>query len=451
MNDPNGLIQWRGRYHLFYQYNPNGAFWGTIHWGHAVSDDLVHWTDLPIALAPTPGGPDADGCFSGCTVGHNGVPTLIYTGVRGEAQLPCLATSVDDDLRDWQKYPGNPVIAAPPPDVDALIFRDHAVWNEAGTWYQLVGSGIRDSGGAALLYRSEDLIAWEFLHPLYVGDRQRDEPTRTGTEWECPGFFALGGEHVLVVSVMDGALRYVVAFVGDYANQRFSPRTQGAVDEGGHFYAPQVFVDEKGRRIMFGWLREGRTEAAQRAAGWSGVMSLPRVLSVLPDGALGMVAAPELHALRRNHRRFEAIALVPPAGPAFDRVGGDALEIVAEFDPGNAAAFGVEVRRSPNGEEETVIAYDRSSARLVVDARRSSRDEEATGDVRSARHVLAPGEPLRLQVFLDRSVIEVFANGRTCLTDRVYPSRPDSLGVRFFGRGGEARLRSLDVWELAAR
>ena len=105
MNDPNGLIYWKGHYHLFYQYVPNDPPWETKHWGHAVSTDLVHWLDLPVALAPTPGGPDQDGCFSGCAVNHDGVPTLIYTGVRGEHQLPCLATS-PDDLITWQKYRG---------------------------------------------------------------------------------------------------------------------------------------------------------------------------------------------------------------------------------------------------------------------------------------------------------------------------------------------------------
>ena len=113
MNDPNGLSQWDGQYHLFYQYNPLAARWGVIHWGHAVSADLVHWADLPIALSPTPGGPDADGCWSGCIVNNGGVPTMLYTGLRNRAQRPCLATS-DDGLLTWHKHPGNPVIAEPP-------------------------------------------------------------------------------------------------------------------------------------------------------------------------------------------------------------------------------------------------------------------------------------------------------------------------------------------------
>src|SRR5438270_8146407 len=110
MNDPNGPIFWKGKYHMFYQYNPHGAFWGTMHWGHAVSTDMIHWKHLPVALAPTPGGPDKDGVFSGCTVDNDGVPTIIYTGTKPEVQ--CIATG-NDELTTWKKYKGNPVIAGP--------------------------------------------------------------------------------------------------------------------------------------------------------------------------------------------------------------------------------------------------------------------------------------------------------------------------------------------------
>jgi beta-fructofuranosidase len=137
MNDPNGLIQWRGQYHLFFQYNPFAPVWGSIHWGHAASDDLVHWRDLPIALAPTPNSVDGFGVFSGCAFDANGVPTVLYTGVRQPAdgpriELPCVATSTDADLVTWHKHPANPVIAAPPHDLDLLGFRDHSVWREGG-------------------------------------------------------------------------------------------------------------------------------------------------------------------------------------------------------------------------------------------------------------------------------------------------------------------------------
>ncbi|MEO5952325.1 MAG: glycoside hydrolase family 32 protein, partial [Chloroflexia bacterium] len=114
LNDPNGLVQWKGVYHMFYQYNPLGAYHHKIHWGHATSTDLVHWTHLPVALSPTPDSPDADGCWSGCTVNNDGVATILYTGFSDKHEYPCLATSTDD-LQTLQKYPGNPVIAGPPP------------------------------------------------------------------------------------------------------------------------------------------------------------------------------------------------------------------------------------------------------------------------------------------------------------------------------------------------
>jgi beta-fructofuranosidase len=168
MNDPNGLIQYNGSYHQFYQHNPNGAFWGTMHWGHAMSEDLVNWRHMPIALAPDPEGPDRDGCYSGAAVVHEGVPTLVYTGVRGSDELPCLATCADQDLATWTSYAGNPVVQHTPQTLPTTIFRDHTLWREDGAWMMGVGSGIDGQGGAVLLYRSPDLRTWEYLRPLVV-------------------------------------------------------------------------------------------------------------------------------------------------------------------------------------------------------------------------------------------------------------------------------------------
>lgn len=457
MNDPNGLIYWKGHYHLFYQYVPNDPPWKTKHWGHAVSQDLVHWIDLPIALAPTPGGPDQDGCFSGCAVDHDGLPTLIYTGVRGSRQLPCLATS-PDNLVTWQKYPGNPVIAAPPPDLDLIAFRDHTVWKEGTTWYQLIGAGIREVGGTVLLYRSSNLVDWEYMHPLYVGDRNRTDPLWTGSMWECPDFFPLGDKSVLLVSVYDdsrfheraykGSLHYSVAFVGTCTDSIFIPRTQSIIDYGGYFYAPQTLLDPTGRRLLWGWLWEGRSDEAQWAAGWAGVMSLPRVLSLSADNVVSLQPAPELKQLRGAHRRIMDLSILPTSFMQLREVQGDCLEILAELVPGEATELGIGVRCAPGGSEQTLIRYDRLQGRLLIDRQRSSMSEDVQRDIRAGPLSLATEEPLLLHIFVDCSVIEVFANYRLCMSGRVYPSRSDSLGVRLFARGGNARLKSLDVWEM---
>jgi beta-fructofuranosidase len=447
MNDPNGLIQWNGQYHLFYQYNPFAPVWGSIHWGHAVSVDLVTWHDLPIALAPTPGTVDEYGVFSGCAFDADGVPTLLYTGVRKPAdgprlELPCLARSKDAELVTWEKYGGNPVIASPPPGFDVLGFRDHGVWREGATWYQVIGSGIRGVGGTVFLYRSSDLVHWEFVHPICVGDR-----TETGDIWECPDLFPLGDAHVLMVSPIP--LRKTLYFVGSFREHKFEPHNQGVVDDGGYFYAPQSFTDDHRRRIMFGWLWEGREQSAQIAAGWAGVMSLPRVLMARADGALGVQPAPELRSLRGRHTSLEH-STVSPTSPTLVELQGAALEVVAEFLPSRAAQFGLKVRCSPDGSEETLIAYDPGSGWLSIDRERSSLDTAVHREPHGTRVSLAEGESLTLQVFVDHSVIEVYANARTCLTSRIYPSRADSVGLELFALRGPAHLRKLDAWEMGS-
>ncbi len=453
MNDPNGVVQWKGRYHLFYQHNPFGPLWATMHWGHAVSEDLVHWTDLPIALAPTPDSPDQDGCFSGCIVINDGVPTIIYTGVRGDAQLPCLATSDDDDLVTWWKDPRNPVITAPP-DLDLIGFRDHSVWWEDGLWRQLIGAGIRDAGGTALLYTSPDLVQWDYHGPILTGDRDRIEPFWTGTMWECPDLFPLGDRHLLVASIWDNrrvqTLSYAAGFLGTYREGRFTVEHEEILDSGGHFYAPQTMRDARGRRLMWGWLWEGRGPEAIVAAGWSGVMSLPRVLSLRPDGRLGVEPVPELELLRGDATEIEPVELPAAAVVWLPGMVGDCIELMIELELGDAATVEVMVRASPGREEETVIRYDRAGRQIMIDSARSSLDTPSDREARAASLPLGAGETLRLHVFVDRSVIEVFANGVVAIADRIYPTRDDSTGVGLLAWGGNARVRSATGWTLAS-
>jgi beta-fructofuranosidase len=445
MNDPNGPIFWKGQNHMFYQYNPNGAFWGSMHWGHAVSPDMVHWKHLPIALAPTPGGPDKDGCFSGCAVVDQGTPTFVYTGVSPEVQ--CLATS-NDGMMTWRKFAGNPVVGAPPQGMEITGFRDPCAWRAGDEWYLAIGSGIKDQGGMVLLYRSRDLIHWDYLHLLCKGRRDELLPGKdavsTGEMWECPDFFPLADKHALIVSTQ-GAVIYSL---GAYVNHYFHPEVQGKADLGDSYYAARSMEDEKGRRILWGWVKEGRSDAAQRAAGWSGVMSLPRVLTIGRDGTLGMAPAPAIAALRGQHQRFEGLAIVPGSFSLLKGVQGDSLEIQAEFEPGAAEAVGLTVRSAPGGQELTSITYNRNTGRLLVERERSSLSLDAERGAQGGPFALAEGETLKLQVFLDASVMEIFANDRACLTSRIYPSRSDSLALGTFGRGGEARLKALDVWEM---
>ncbi len=440
LNDPNGLVKWNGCYHLFYQYNPAGPFHNTIHWGHAVSDDLLTWRDEPVALSPSPDGPDRDGCWSGCAIDDDGTPTVLYTGGNGRTQLPCLATAEDPDLRHWRKHGDNPVIEEPPPEVDVVEtehwdaeFRDHSVWREGDTWYQVIGTGVDGAGGAALLYSSDDLRDWRYEGPLLVGGGEG------GAVWECPEMLDLGGKQLLHVSNYED----VLYFVGELDNREFRVDRRGVLDHG-DFYAPQSMRDGD-RSLTWGWLPEARDLGAQWDAGWSGALSVPRVLSLGPGGRLRQSPAEEVAALRERRLAAPESFDLDSERRTLD-ASGRTLELQVEVALSDATAFELTAFESPDGGERTPIRYTREGE-LLVERASSSRDPRATADTQ--RMTVTPyDEPLSLRIFLDGSVVEVFANRRHCLTSRVYPTRGDSTGLSVRAEGGRATVRSLSVWQL---
>ncbi len=457
MNDPNGLIQWKGEYHLFYQYNPHGPLHGTIHWGHAASRDLAHWTHLPIALAPTPGGPDSGGCWSGCAVNHDGIPTVMYTGVTDapagarHRESQCIATS-NDGLLTWTKYPSNPVIAAPPPGIDTIGFRDPFVWREGQGWACIIGSGFAGVGGAILLYRSRDLVHWDYIGPLCVGDATMTEPVWTGSMWECPQFFPLGDKHVLIFSAWDaGKTHHTVYAIGSYSGDAFTPELFRRLDLGPDYYAPATMADDKDRRLIWGWMREARHRAAIVAAGWAGAMSLPRVLTMGDDDTLRVAPVPELQGLRGTHIQHANIEITPGTPYRLADVYGDSLEMQVQFrnNLDYASEAGIMVRCSAEGEEYTEIVFNRTSHQLTLDRSHASLHDDAYRGVYSGQVDLPEGEPLTLHIFIDRSIIEVYANDRACLSARVYPTRPDSMGVALVASGSAIVVCSVDAWIMA--
>lgn len=453
LNDPNGLTHWNGVYHLFYQYNPLAPAHHRIHWGHATSNDLVHWTDEPIALVPGSGGPDRDGCWSGVLVDDGGVPTLVYSGRHGNRELPCVATG-SADLRRWTKDPANPVISAPPRDIDATAFRDHCVWREGQVWRQLVGSGIRGVGGTAFLYESDDLRTWRYVGPLLIGDasQNRGELDWTGTMWECVDLFGTDDDtDVLIFSAWDeGTTHHPLYWTGRYQGDTFTPTALHRLDYGErYFYAPQSTRDAHGRRIMFGWLQEGRSDAATARAGWCGVMSLPRVVTLGADGQLVQAPVPELARLRRDHVRV-------PAGPLdntytrLHSVRGDQLDIEITLRLAPDATARLVVRETPDGAERTVVEVSRLPTGGILRLHReaSGLDPSLDAEPRHGELPLSGDGLVDLRVLVDHSALEIFANGRP-LAARIYPTRPDEAVGVGISADGDVTVESFDAWRMA--
>ena len=251
--------------------------------------------------------------------------------------------------------------------------------------------------------------------------------------------------------------RGVQYYIGSYANHKFFPELHGRMNfgdfgvESGHLCAGFTLLDDMDRRIFFGWIPEGRRETVQRAAGWAGIMSLPRILSLSDNGTLEIAPVPELTVLRRNHQQFADLSISPDTAIPFEGINGDCLEILVTFEIGTAEALGVKVCCSPDADEQTLIFYDPADKCLILDADRSSVNPDVVSrGVQRGPLELDPNESLALHIFVDRSVIEVFANNRQCLTKRIYPAREDSRGVQLFTLGGRARLISMDVWSMAS-
>jgi beta-fructofuranosidase len=444
MNDPNGVIQWRGRYHVFYQHNPVRPSWGPPHWGHAVSDDLVHWEHLPIALAPDMQPADSDGCWSGCLVDDDGTPSILYTGVNGGAQCTCLATG-SADLVTWRKDAANPIARVPEGLAAHTLeaFRDPYVWRDDGDWYALVGTSV-GGVGQALLYRSQDLRAWEYLHPL-VPAHADEICNDSGQIWECPNLFELDGEHVLLVSRWHGtALTYPNAFVGRYEEGRFHPHRRQRLDWGYRcYYAPLSLIDDRGRRIVWAWLQEQR-HAERTEASWAGVASLPRQLT-LERGVLRQRFVPELEALRGERVRLDETEV---GGARRLDLGGPLLELRATLARGSAAVSGLRLRHTPSEHTDVLVAWD--AGRLLVDTRHA-KGEHATDYAVDTAPIKADGERLEhvdLHLYLDHSVLELIVDDRHALSTRVYPSGPELDAVELVAHGGVARIERLEAWRL---
>lgn len=447
VGDPCAPRYYQGQYHVFF----HGSYGGRG-WQHGISPDLVHWRHMPIALSPTDGSYDGYGTFTGSVLPSVEGTSIIYTGttkvpteqetIRNEGirEVQCIATTNDSDLRTWHKLP-QPVIEHPPEGMKVTGFRDPFSWKEGDTWYLGVGSGVSQVGGMVLLYRSKDARHWEYLHPLAQGvwnGQFFSNPVPSGEMWECPDFFALGDKHVLLYSTEGKAVWETGTF--DRNELRFHSERKGVLDHGA-YYAPKSMLDAKGRRILWGWVQETRSREETNAAGWSGCISLPRVLSVGQDNELQIQIAPEIDSLRRNTVEIKA----PHSAAELDRaLGGLALpgragEVSFTFHPGErSCGLQLEIGQGENASRLLSVIYqvDVTGARSVSVGDRSIPLGNDMTVVCEAR------------LWIDGSVFELHLNSRHALTARSYGMPSDSGPLRMRWIGDPVTLRSFSASEM---
>ena len=445
INDPNGFCTYKGQYHLFYQYHPYSAQWGPMHWGHVVSDDLVHWKHLPIALRPDESY-DRDGCFSGSAIEKDGKLYLMYTGnvglPNGGYQDQALAVS-DDGIR-FTKFEGNPILPAPNSDViNGTDFRDPKVWKKDGKFYAAIGSkNVEGTHGQVLMYESEDLINWRFQN---ISARAEGNE---GNMWECPNFCEVDKQDVLIISPM-GIEPEGNKFVNrvdsgymigklDYYTGIFNHGEFDLLDYGSDFYAPQVMQTEDGRCIMIGWLSMWFADMPEQEDGWAGIMTVPRELHIR-NGKLVSVPVKELESLREKSVSHKNLNISVPT--QLDGVHGVTGELIAEIDTAKSDNFAIAVRA--DGDEKTLLTYDKETATFSM-----NRENSGAGPKDGREVVLTPEEILKLRVYLDRSSIEVFVNdGEAVLSARIYPAET-SQEIIFIPDGENLVINEVTFYEL---
>jgi beta-fructofuranosidase len=405
VNDPNGCSYIDGRYHLFFQYNPDAPVHAAIKWGHVSSTDLVRWQQEPIALVDRPGELDSYGCWSGCVVDDAGVPTAVYSAVADPTgRSAVLLARSDRQLRTWRQ--DRESVAGMPDDPAVTDVRDPFVFEVDGHRYAVQGAGHPQGRPRILVYGCADLTQWTELGTLLAADDPVAAAVAPANIWECPNLVRFGDRWVLIVSLwrhVDGShsLAGVRYLVGDLVvgpeGPRFTPTSGGPLDRGPCFYAPQV-LSRNGRTLLWAWSWEhGRAQEDIDNAGWAGALTFCRELSLHGETVVSRPAA-ELDRLRR-----EPVALV--AGETFA-----------------AAAFDVEVD-SAAGQASLWLA-DGADERLVAEID------------------LSPDPVVPPRILVDGSMVEIFDGGPMPFTTRAYPTTTSRWILRL------ARPARLRAWYL---
>ncbi|CAI0477355.1 unnamed protein product [Linum tenue] len=508
MNDPNGPLFYKGWYHFFYQYNPNAAVWGDIVWGHAVSRDLIHWLHLPLAMVADQWY-DVQGVWTGsATILPDGKVMMLYTGSTNESvQVQNLAYPADHDdplLLDWVKHPGNPVLV-PPPGIHHKDFRDPTTaWQTSeGKWRITIGSKVNKTG-IALIYDTDDFVNFElkdgFLHGV----------PGTGM-WECVDFYpvAVAGGDGLDTSANGAGVRHVVkASLDDDRHDYYAIGTYDeeagkwypdnpAIDVGigirydyGIFYASKTFFDQsKQRRILWGWIGEWDSEAADVRKGWASLQGMPRtvVLDTKTGSNLLQWPVEESESLRLRSKEFKNVVAKPGAVVPIKLEAATQLDIVAELEldkeavdrvvesdeefkcssssskgaahRGALGPFGLLVLSEETLSEQTpvyfyVVKGKNATLRtyFCADQSRSSLANDVNKQIYGSSVPVLKGEKFRVRMLVDHSIIESFAQGgRSVITSRVYPTKAIYGAARLFlfNNATEAGVTaSIKVWQM---
>jgi beta-fructofuranosidase len=447
LNDPNGFIQFKGIYHLFYQWNPFACEHGSKFWGHYSSKDLVNWTHEEVALIPDTYY-EKNGCYSGSAVEDNGIMKLIYTGnvkhdngTRDTYQ--CLAESTDGF---HIKKSG--IIMKNQPKGYTKHFRDPKIWKKDDTWYMIIGTQTIEEKGCALLFESSDLNTWKFKSE--VAGSELNGLGEFGYMWECPDLFELNNKDILIASPQGleakGDLYNNIYqsgyFIGklDYKTGKLNHGEFIELDRGFDFYAPQTTLDEKGRRLLVAWMGIPEEEEHPTVKnGWIHCMTMPRELKLI-DNKLYQLPVEEIKTLRKNEINYNNLSIENET-ISIENIKGEIIELELEFDVIKSEKFGINFRVSEKNNQKTILLWDNLEKKLILDRSLAGKGYKGVRKVKLDNLT-------SLRLFIDQSSVEIFVNnGEEVFSARIYPDK-DSKYINFYSLNGKTSIKSIKKWDL---
>ncbi|KHD37800.1 sucrose-6-phosphate hydrolase [Clostridium acetobutylicum] len=452
MNDPNGLIEINGEYHVFYQYNPFYPDEKHVCWGHFRSKDLITWECLPVALSPLEWY-DSHGCYSGSAVNNGGKLVLMYTGnvkdSKGERETyQCLAQSSDGV--EFKKPYINPVIKNQPEGY-TRHFRDPKVWKHNDKWYMVLGAQRNEEKGSTVLYCSDDLQNWSIVHEILGSNLSKFG--FLGYMWECPNLFTLDNKDVLLFCPQgvdkQGDLYnniyqcgYVLGSL-NYETGEFSCGDFLELDRGFEFYAPQVMKTSDGRTLLLGWMGLPDREVSPTIDNrWLHCLTIIRELK-MKDNKVVQKPLRELKKLRKGKVEYKN-KLIKDTETKLDGINGDSFELKCKFEFDKVNQFGIKMRYNSHKDEEILMFYDAINEKIVFDRSKDGFHKEADAE---RKCFIKNNGKVKMHIFMDKSSVEIFINdGEETFTSRIYPSK-DSKDIVFYSKGGEVRL-SVEHWQI---
>jgi beta-fructofuranosidase len=440
LNDPNGPIVIDGLVHLYFQYRLTLDQASPVMWGHVTSPDLVHWDYHRPAMAPHPLLGDRDGCWSGNTVvDDSGLVRAFYSGFINEEPLQRTLSAVSHD-GGYSFGPPRQIVPDPPAGEEIQILRDPFVWRQGSSWRMVLGAGTSSGTAMVRLYTSDDLDTWTYMGPLARMARTRTKDWDSGAMWECPQILRF--DDVLVALIgsyapAEGVMSVLsLAAPNDSTGPNLEPSKLHLVDYGPNFYAASALADSRHGSLVWGWATEGRSPDWCQVDGWSGMLTLPRVVTLRPDGALASTPVPALSSLRVEQTGRDVSDTLDGLGAQLEFL----LECINES--GGACALRLHFGQA----EYLEISVDYDAGRVSIDRDHASNDPRADSRVFTVADLddlRSPAEGIR--GFVDGSILELFLPGGRVATTRFYPISPPPWRLELIGTPGMARV---SVWEL---